>query len=116
MSAATSQAAWDKLRRENAELRAERDELAAQVEAKIDAMSDSIWTPGYPKHPWDKEWFIAMTTYGDRVVLTALPEEYTYDFKTADETYMKKESIKAWMQFLDSEYVDPRTETEEIHG
>jgi hypothetical protein len=65
------------------------------------------WRDGAPPHPWDKEWFIARTTFGDRVALTALPEEYSYDFKTADGTYLKREVIAAWMQFPDSEYVAP---------
>jgi hypothetical protein len=62
------------------------------------------WIDGVPPHPYDKEWFIAKTTYGDKVVLTALPEEYAYDFKTADDTYIKADKIKCWMQFPDSEY------------
>jgi len=66
-----------------------------------------IWLNGYPTHPWDKEWFIAQTTSGERVVLKALPKEYSYDFKTADETYIKKENIARWMQFPDSEYAEP---------
>jgi hypothetical protein len=65
------------------------------------------WREGAPPHPWDKEWFIALTTYGDRVVLRALPEDYTYDFKTADDTYIKRDKIAKWMQFPDSEYVAP---------
>lgn len=65
------------------------------------------WRDGFPSNPWDKEWFIAVTIYGDRVVLKALPEEYSYDFKTADETYIKKENIQKWMQFPDSEYTAP---------
>lgn len=65
------------------------------------------WIDGAPSHPWDKEWFIAQTTLGDKVVLTALPEEYTYDYKTADETYIKADKIKRWMPFPDSQYVAP---------
>ncbi len=68
------------------------------------------WRKGFPPHPWDKEWFIAVTTYGDRVVLKALPEEYTYDFKTADDTYIKREKIAKWMQFPDSNYIAPKRE------
>ncbi len=64
------------------------------------------WFDGAPPHPWDKEWFIAQTTYGDKVVLTALPEEFTYDYKTADDTYIKRDKIKRWMQFPDSAYVE----------
>jgi hypothetical protein len=41
------------------------------------------------------------------VVLKALPEEHTYDYQTADETYMAARNIKRWMQFPDSEYVAP---------
>lgn len=63
------------------------------------------WRDGAPGNPWDKEWFIAETTYGDRVVLTALPKEWTYDFKTADETYIKADKIKRWMQFPDSQFI-----------
>lgn len=63
------------------------------------------WHDGEPPFPWSEEWFIAETTYGDRVVLRALPEDYAYDYKTADETYIKAETIKRWMQFPDSEFV-----------
>ena len=65
------------------------------------------WRDGPPPKPWSEEWFIAITTYGDRVVLRALPEEYTYDFKTADETHIKADRIKKWMQFPDSEFIAP---------
>ncbi len=67
----------------------------------------TVWHDGAPPKPWRDEWFIAVTTYGDRVVLTSLPEEYAYDFKTADETYIKADKIKKWMQFPDSEYIAP---------
>lgn len=63
------------------------------------------WRPGAPPHPWDTEWFVAETTYGDRVVLVALPEDYFYDFKTADETHIKRDKIKCWAQFPDSEFI-----------
>lgn len=65
------------------------------------------WREGPPPKPWSGEWFIAETTYGDRVCLTALPEEWTYDFKTADDTYIKADKIKRWMQFPDSHYIAP---------
>ena len=65
------------------------------------------WHEGAPDSPWSEEWFIAETIYGDRVVLTALPEEYSYDFRTADDTYIRRELIKRWMQFPDSEYIEP---------
>lgn len=70
--------------------------------ARIRVRAD--WMDGAPTKPFCDEWFIAETTYGDRVVLRALPEEYAYDFKTADETYFKADKIKRWMQFPDSTY------------
>jgi hypothetical protein len=65
------------------------------------------WHPGPPPSPWRDEWFIAETTDGDRVVLRALPEEYTYDFTTADATYLKAYKVKRWMRFPDSEFTEP---------
>lgn len=65
------------------------------------------WRDGAPCNPWATEWFIAETTYGDRVVLTALPEDYFYDFKTADETHIKHDKIKRWAQFPDSQFIAP---------
>lgn len=65
------------------------------------------WIEGYPKDFYAEEWFIAITIYGDRVVLKALPENYSHDFTTADGTYMKKENVKRWMQFPDSEFLPP---------
>jgi hypothetical protein len=63
------------------------------------------WIDGYPNKIYASEWFIAQTKNRERVVLTALPEEYSYDFKTADETYIKKENIVRWMQFPDSQFI-----------
>lgn len=63
------------------------------------------WHEGSPPNPWGREWFIAETTYGDRVVLRELPKEFTYDYKTADETYIKRDKIKRWMQFPDSHFI-----------
>jgi hypothetical protein len=74
------------------------------------------WHDGFPPHPYDKEWFIAVTKHRDRVVLTALPEEFTYDFKTADETYIKKEEIVKWMQFPDSEFIRYTAPAASSHG
>lgn len=79
--------------------------LRAQPPAREDAQP--VWVDGVPTKHHAKEWFIAETTFGDRVVLTALPEEYTYDFKTADETYIKADRIKRWMPFPDSQYLFP---------
>jgi len=65
------------------------------------------WFDGEPPKPYGREWFIAETTYGDKVVLKALPDDYSYDYKTADETYIKADKIKRWMQFPDSNYCPP---------
>lgn len=75
----------------------------------------NVWHEGIPRHPFDKEWFIAIMKNGERVVLRALPKEFTYDFKTADDTYTKKENIKGWMQFPDSSYIAHESK-EHFHG
>ena len=65
------------------------------------------WYDGAPPFPQNQESFIAQTIYGERVVLRVLPEEYTYDYTTADGTYMKAENIEKWMQFPDCEFLPP---------
>jgi hypothetical protein len=85
--------AWDRLTAACSEKDAELDRLRG------------VWIDGEPPSPYGDEWFIALTIHGDRVVLRALPKDYTYDYRTADETYMKRENIKKWMQFPDTEYV-----------
>jgi Lar family restriction alleviation protein len=67
----------------------------------------ACWIDGAPSGFRAQEWFIAKTTYGDRVVLRALPDEYAYDFKTADETYIRRDKVAAWMPFPDSEFTPP---------
>lgn len=74
-------------------------------------MSTLEWHEGPPPKPWSEEWFIALTTFGDRVVLKALPEEWTYDFKTADETHFRADKIAKWMQFPDSDFIAPVKDT-----
>jgi len=64
----------------------------------------NVWNDGEPPKPFRDEWFIALTIHGDRVVLRSLPEEWTYDYKTADETYIMAKNIKKWMQFPDSQF------------
>lgn len=97
------------------------DELAtliAELGQEVGAVADEYgWVEGPPHRILSKEegeWFIAETTYGDRVVLKGLPEEYAYDFTTADSTYIKRELIKRWRQFPDSEY-KPLGETSPAH-
>jgi hypothetical protein len=81
-----------------------------------EAVGTMEWIEGEPPKPWRDEWFIALTIYGDRVVLRSLPEEYTYDYKTADETYIKAKNIKKWMQFPDSMFkpIASPVETEQV--
>jgi len=62
------------------------------------------WHEGEPPRPWRDEWFIAKTIRGDRVVLRSLPEDWTYDYTTADETYIMAKNIRCWMQFPDSQF------------
>jgi hypothetical protein len=85
--------------------------LVEQLEKAVDElMKPPVWTEGYPPKPWADEEFIAVTKHG-RVVLRALPDDYAYDFATADDTYIKKENILKWMQFPDTEFkiVESRT-------
>ena len=81
---------------------AERDALRTERDA---AKITQVWMAGEPPKHIRDEWFIAKTIHGDRVVLRALPEEWKYDYKTADETYMAAKNIAAWMQMPDSGYV-----------
>ncbi|WP_312126262.1 hypothetical protein [Brevundimonas sp.] len=65
------------------------------------------WLLGAPNKFRAAQWFIAETTYGDRLVLKSLPEEWSYDFTTADGTYLKAEVVERWMPFPDSQYTHP---------
>lgn len=62
------------------------------------------WNQGCPTKCYGSEWFIARLDNGDKVVLTALPEEFTYQYKTQDETYYSASRVKYWMQFPDSDF------------
>ena len=64
-----------------------------------------FWHDGYPNKTYSSEWFIAKLKNGEKAVLRALPEEFTYDFKTADDTYFKKDWVVKWAQFPDSNFV-----------
>jgi hypothetical protein len=88
------------------EIAALRAQVAA-LTAELDAAKAAGWIPGEPPKPWRDEWFIAKTIHGEKVVLRSLPEEWSYDYTTADHTYMVAANIVCWMQFPDSEYVAP---------
>jgi hypothetical protein len=77
----------------------------AEVERERDEAIPFQWVVGAPPHPWDDEWFLARTIHDDLVVLRPLPQEFTYDFTTADSTYFMRASIKQWAQLPESEYV-----------
>lgn len=64
------------------------------------------WIDGSPPSPWGSESFLAYTQHGDKVVLSPLPEEYSYDFQTADGTYMMRANIKKWAQLSTSQFID----------
>jgi hypothetical protein len=86
-------------------------ELERQVEiwkAEVDKAVAWLWRDGPPPFPQDQEWFIAETKHG-KAVLRALPDEHTYDYTTADHTYIIRANIKRWAQFPDSEYIAPST-------
>ncbi|EJO27581.1 hypothetical protein [Achromobacter marplatensis] len=81
--------------------------IPASTVADEGAEDEMQWRDGAPPFPQNQEWFIAETTYGDRVVLCALPEGMRHDYKTADGTYLKSTRVKRWMQFPDCEYLPP---------
>lgn len=91
----------------------EAEESAAMLQSLSDREKakpvEGAWIDGAPGKPWSDELFIAQTTFGEKVALIALPEEFVYDFKTADDTYLKRDVIKCWMQFPDTQYVSPLT-------
>lgn len=78
---------------------------------KAERDNHRAWFPGEPPKYIRDEWFIAKTTHGDKVVLQALPEDWSHDYRTADGTYMMSDAIKEWMQFPDSGY-KPHLQTE----
>jgi hypothetical protein len=85
--------------------------LAALPVTSAGEAAPLTWYDGAPPFPQDQEWFIAETTYGDRVVLVSLDEgrehKSNYAFKTADGTYLRLDAVKRWMQFPDCGYIPP---------
>jgi hypothetical protein len=81
--------------------------------AEITVRAESQWIPGIPPHPWNTEWFFAKLDDGAILALKPLPKEFTYDYTTADGTYLMERRIAKWMQTPDSEFVafrDPAPE------
>lgn len=99
-----SQAARDS---ELARLRERVKELEAQLEPAKQHPAPCEWNDGEPPNPYRYEWFIAKMKGGRTVVAQALPESYSYDYTTADETYFRADRITRWMQLPNSEFVSP---------
>lgn len=86
----------------------DKDLYAAPVTQSTEPFT---WYDGPPPYPQDQKWFIAETTFGDRVVLRSFDEGRKrlpdYAFKTADGTYFKECWVRRWMQFDDHDYMPP---------
>lgn len=96
------------------------DDIDEVIESLKDALAQQekpehvmfAWNEGYPKSFYAEEWFIAKTIYGDKVVLKALPEEYTYDFTTADSGELSYAvNGNAWFCHEDLEFVAEPTKS-----
>lgn len=78
--------------------------LAAENVALINSSVCTL-QDGRPLHGfYASEWFIAKLKNGDYAALKALPEEYSYDYRTNDGTYYTKDWVVGWMQTPDTEY------------
>ncbi|ABF63511.1 Chaperone clpB [Ruegeria sp. TM1040] len=98
--------------RECAKLAEEIQRLQAQLaetRASLYALEKGVWRDGYPDKISGSEWFIALLEDNRRVVLRSLPEEHSYDYTTADDTYLAAWKIKRWMQFPDANFIAPDT-------
>ena len=102
----------DALAAKVAELEAKRDEATRRMkllEAKLYSLDTGVWRDGQPDRVSGSEWFIAVDKYEARCVLKALPEDHSYDYTTADETYIKAGNVVKWMQFPVSHFLPPDT-------
>jgi hypothetical protein len=84
-------------------LQAQLDKLVAERDTMI--AGNGFWCDGAPPHPYGKEWFIATLKNGNKSVLRELPEDHSYDYKTADDTYYTKDWVIRWAQFPDSDFL-----------
>ncbi len=85
-----------------------RSQLSAQSARLAEVEGSAVfWNAGYPTDFHGEEWFLARLKDGCIAVLTALPEDWSHDFKTADETYYTKDWVVRWAQFPTSEYRTP---------
>ena len=72
-----------------------------------ESMKPLEWTSGIPKGFAADEWFLAKLSSGRVAALKALPEEWSYDYTTADETYFKADCVKKWMPLPKSQFLTP---------
>ena len=89
-------------------IKATRDEMLsikAALQSTRKPPDGMVWHEGEPPKPYRDEWFIAILKNGTKSVLRSLPEEYSHDYKTADETYYTKGWVKKWMQFPNSNFI-----------
>lgn len=82
------------------QVRALAEDNSALINSSVCALQD-----GRPPHGfYASEWFIAKLKNGEYAALKALPEEYSYDYRTNDGTYYTKDWVVGWMQTPDTEY------------
>ncbi|HAS1940750.1 TPA: hypothetical protein I4D94_11320 [Enterobacter asburiae] len=80
---------------------------AALVAENAGLINSSVFTLQDGRPPYGfyaSEWFIAKLKNGEYAALKALPEEYSYDYRTNDGTYYTKDWVVGWMQTPDTEY------------
>lgn len=96
--------AYQQLAAENVGLNEQVRVLAADNSALINSSVCTL-QDGRPLHGfYASEWFIAKLKNGEYAALKALPEEYSYDYRTNDGTYYTKDWVVGWMQTPDTEY------------
>ncbi|MDE1779959.1 hypothetical protein CS331_002845 [Klebsiella pneumoniae subsp. pneumoniae] len=96
--------AYQQLAAENVALNEQVRALAADNSALINSSVCTL-QDGRPLHGfYASEWFIAKLKNGEYAALKALPEEYSYDYRTNDGTYYTKDWVVGWMQTPDTEY------------
>ncbi|MHB5109951.1 hypothetical protein ACYB78_03135 [Klebsiella pneumoniae] len=84
----------------NEQVRALAADNSALINSSVCTLQD-----GRPLHGfYASEWFIAKLKNGEYAALKALPEEYSYDYRTNDGTYYTKDWVVGWMQAPDTEY------------
>lgn len=89
---------------ENVALKEQVRALAADNSALTNSSVCALQDGRPPYGFYASEWFIAKLKNGEYAALKALPEEYSYDYRTNDGTYYTKDWVVGWMQTPDTEY------------